>query len=106
MSQTGSAAVSEGIQDAVSFVKCLTDGRLDSTPPPLQLRTLLQDVSAPAQRLQGDTLSMLRTIQTQTEGTFRVPAPLGSVSNQLSVLRVRKGASVLPLAEETVEHPS
>lgn len=55
MSQLGSAAVSDGVQDSVSSVERLADSRLNSAPPTLQLSPLLQDVSAPCHRLQRET---------------------------------------------------
>lgn len=51
MSQLGFAAVSDAVQDGVSSVERLADGRLNSAPPALQLRTLLQDISAAPHRL-------------------------------------------------------
>lgn len=54
-SQLGLVAVSESVQDGVSSVEGIADGRLNSAPPTLQLRTTLQDVSASTHGLLTDT---------------------------------------------------
>lgn len=54
-SQLGLAAVSESVQDGVSSVEGAANGCLHSASPRLQLRTILQYVSASAQRLHRHT---------------------------------------------------